>query len=320
MMYHLSAMFIAYIMDRLIGDPENWPHPVKGFGRLISGLDNRMNKGKGRKWKGTLMTLIVMLVVFVSSFFFTLLCYRIHPICGVIVEGLLVATTISATNLKQAAQQVYEPLRNKDIETARQKLSYIVGRDTEQLSEEEIVRGTVETVAENTSDGITAPLFWSLIGGAPFALVYRAVNTCDSMVGYQNERYGQFGYFSAKLDDVLNWIPARLTAVIMILVTRPVMSSHRKAWVILFRDARKHKSPNSGWGEAAVAALLGIQLGGTNTYQGEQSVSKPMGNANRKRTHKHILQTIMIMERTVLLFLLLSGMGGILIELAITRI
>src|SRR5699024_4768470 len=146
-------------------------------------------------------------------------------------------------------------------ETARQKLSFIVGRDTEELSEEEIVRGTVEMVAENTSDGITTPLFWSLIGGAPLAFVYRAVNTCDSMVGYQNDRYEQFGYFPAKLDDVLNWLPARLTAVVMMLVKRPMEITRKKAWAILFRDARKHKSPNSGWGEAAVAALLGIQLG-----------------------------------------------------------
>ena len=146
------------------------------------------------------------------------------------------------------------------------------------LDEGEISRGAIETVAENTSDGVTAPLFWALLGGAPLAMVYRATNTCDSMVGYKNERYKEFGWASAKWDDVMNWIPSRLTGMIMLLGNRPEKISYRKAWTILFRDAKKHPSPNSGWGEAAVASILGIQLGGINYYKGIISNRAKMGD------------------------------------------
>ncbi|ASK61856.1 adenosylcobinamide-phosphate synthase [Virgibacillus phasianinus] len=320
MIHHFAAIALAYILDLLIGDPERWPHPVRGFGRLISLLETQLNKGNYRKLKGLLMVLLIILTAFISSILLLSLCYQFHPVAGVIVEAVLIATTVSANNLKKAAMEVYRPLKNGDLAMARKKLSYIVGRDTEQLTEGEITRGTVETIAENTSDGITAPFFWSFIGGAPLALVYRAVNTCDSMVGYQNDAYQAYGWASAKLDDVLNWIPARLTAFVMVVVNRPIHTTTRNAWSILFRDARKHKSPNSGWGEAAVAALLGIQLGGTNSYQGTISISRKMGEIHVPLQAVHILQTITIMRRTVFLFLLCFMIGGIAIELANTWI
>ena len=147
--------------------------------------------------------------------------YQIHPLVGIIVEGILMATSIAHKSLKDAALEVYDPLQKEDYRNARLKLSYIVGRDTEQLGESEIVRGTVETVAENTSDGVTAPMFWAWIGGAPFALLYRAINTCDSMVGYKNDKYSEFGWASARMDDVVNWIPSRLTGFIMLWANRP---------------------------------------------------------------------------------------------------
>lgn len=149
------------------------------------------------------------------------------------------------------------PLAKGDMEEARVKLSYIVGRDTERLDEPGIVRAAVETVAENTSDGITAPLFWALIGGAPLALIYRAINTCDSMVGHTNDRYLDFGWASAKVDDIANWIPSRLTSVCIMLTQKPEHSTYEEAWGILLRDAPKHPSPNSGWGEGAVRPLWG---------------------------------------------------------------
>lgn len=200
---------------------------------------------------------------------------------------------------------------------ARKKLSCIVGRDTERLDEREIVRGTVETVAENTCDAVTAPLFWAFIGGAPLALVYRAVNTCDSMVGYQNSRYHEFGYFSAKADDVLNWIPARITGFLMLIANRPRKMRRGDAWRILLRDAKKHPSPNSGWCEAACACLLSVQLGGRNTYNGIVSERARMGEPFRELEHTDILRANRILTRTVFAFLLLLWLGGVLLEIAV---
>ncbi|QCJ42336.1 cobalamin biosynthesis protein [Bacillus sp. S3] len=317
--YHLVAITIAYFIDLVVGDPPDWPHPVRWIGMMISSLEKRWNHGKSKRWKGVLMLLFVLLFVFSIVTIVVLIGYKIHPLVGVGVESIVIATTIAQKSLKEAALEVYQPLKSGDIVEARTKLSYIVGRDTDQLDESEIARGTIETVAENTSDGVTAPLFWALIGGAPLAIVYRATNTCDSMVGHMNERYQAFGWASAKWDDVMNWIPSRLTGIIMLLGKRPERTDHKQAWTILFRDAKKHPSPNSGWGEAAVAALLGIQLGGRNYYKGMVSNRGKMGDPLGPIQSDHILKTNAILARTVFLFLLLLWLGGMLVEWAISR-
>ncbi|KIO61736.1 hypothetical protein B4065_1208 [Caldibacillus thermoamylovorans] len=233
-------------------------------------------------------------------------------------EAVLISTTIAQKGLQDAALEVYRPLQDHQLDEARKKLSYIVGRDTNQLDEREITRGAVETVAENTSDGVTAPMFWAFVGGAPLAFVYRAVNTCDSMVGYKNDRYHEFGFASAKLDDLMNWIPARLTGMLMILVNKTLQGSKKEAWQLLFRDAGNHPSPNSGWCEAAAAALLGVQLGGRNTYKGVVSRRAFIGNPLRPLTSNDIIETIKILKRTSLAFLILLWVGGVFIELANT--
>jgi adenosylcobinamide-phosphate synthase len=320
MSYHLAAIILAYIIDLFIGDPPNWPHPVKWFGSMIHFFDVHWNKGKHRKLMGFIMVFALVMLTFGISFFVVRICYQLHPVAGMLIEAIWISTTIAQKSLHRAALEVIRPLQAKNLPDARVRLSYIVGRDTESLPEKEIVRGTVETVAENTSDGITAPLFWSFIGGAPFALVYRLINTCDSMVGYKNEKYGEFGFASAKLDDVVNWLPSRLTAFVMMLSMRPKKTDLITAWSVLMRDARKHPSPNSGWGEAAVAAILEIQLGGTNFYKGRKSVRAFMGAALDSLQLQHIFETITIMKRTVSLFLLFMVLGGILIEVAFTWI
>jgi adenosylcobinamide-phosphate synthase len=320
MSYHFVAIILAYIIDLLIGDPPNWPHPVKWFGRMIHFLDVHWNRGKHRKWKGFMMLLTLITLTYSISFFVVCICYQIHPIAGMLIEAVMISTAIAQKSLRNAAMEVIRPLQTRNLPDARVKLSYIVGRDTESLPEQEVVRGTIETVAENTSDGVTAPLFWSFIGGAPLALVYRLINTCDSMVGYKNEKYGEFGFASAKLDDAVNWLPSRLTAFVMILSMLPKKTNLKTAWSILMRDARKHPSPNSGWGEAAVAAILGIQLGGTNFYKGRKSVRALMGDALESLQLHHIFETITIMKRTVFLYLLLMVLGGIFIEMAIAWI
>jgi adenosylcobinamide-phosphate synthase len=315
---HLFALTIAFVLDRIVGDPLSWPHPVKWIGALISMLDKRYNQGSNRKWKGLMMLFIVLLAVCVPAFLISTFAYQMHPLVGIIVEGILIFTTIAQKSLKEAALEVYHPLQKNDFDEARRKLSYIVGRDTEQLGESEIVRGTVETVAENTSDGVTAPLFWALIGGAPFALLYRAINTCDSMVGYKNDRYLDFGWASARMDDVVNWIPSRLTGFIMLLANQPKQIETKTAWRILFRDAKKHPSPNSGWCEAAAAALLGVQLGGVNTYKGIVPNRALMGDSLDPLERNDIVKMNTILSQTTFFFLLILWLGGVLIDMAIT--
>ncbi|MBM4763258.1 adenosylcobinamide-phosphate synthase CbiB [Bacillus sp. B15-48] len=317
---HLVALTFAFVIDLIVGDPPKWPHPVKWMGFLISKLEKSLNNGKFKKAKGMLMLFTVLVIVGGLSILLVIFAYRTHLIVGIAVESLLISTTIAQKSLKEAAITVFEPLNKGKLEEARLKLSYIVGRDTDQLNEAEITRATIETVAENTSDGITAPLFWALIGGAPLALIYRAINTCDSMVGYKNEKYKQFGWASARLDDVVNWFPSRLTSFCMLIVNQPEFISRSEARKIVKKDAPKHPSPNSGWGEAAVAAILGVQLGGINFYKGLVSNRATMGNPLIQLEKNHILKTNTIVTRTIPVFLILLWVGGILSEMAITWI
>jgi adenosylcobinamide-phosphate synthase len=318
MVYHLISITFAYFIDRLVGDPPHWPHPVRWMGTLITFFEKRWNNGKWKKGKGMGMLLFVLFFVFAITKLFVLIGYQIHPFVGIGVESIIISTTIAKRSLKEAALEVYYPLKKGDLVDARKKLSYIVGRDTDSLNEGGISRGAIETVAENTSDGVTAPMFWAFLGGAPLAMVYRATNTCDSMVGYLNERYKQFGWASAKWDDLMNWIPSRLTGMIMLIGNRPEKIGYRRAWSILYRDAKKHPSPNSGWGEAAVAAILGVQLGGINFYKGIISIRAKMGNPIYPIQAKHIKEANSILERTVFLFLLFLWIGGMIIDLAFT--
>ncbi|WHY56712.1 adenosylcobinamide-phosphate synthase CbiB [Peribacillus simplex] len=313
--YHLFAVTLAFFLDLLIGDPPNWPHPVKWIGTMISKLDLAFNRGAYKKRNGLFMLIIVLSVVLLITGLTVYLAYWIHPLAGILWEAVVISTTIAQKGLKQAGMDVCHPLNERDFPEARLKLSYIVGRDTADLDESEIVRGTVETVAENTSDGITAPMFWAAFGGAPLAMMYRAINTCDSMVGYKNDKYGQFGWASAKLDDIVNWIPSRLTGFLMLLSSKSGHHGPGARWKILFNDAKKHPSPNSGWCEAGVAAILGIQLGGRNMYKGIVSDRARMGVPLVRLEAKHIPKTITIMHRSSFLFLLMLWLGGLILDI-----
>ncbi|QKY68693.1 adenosylcobinamide-phosphate synthase CbiB [Lentibacillus sp. CBA3610] len=310
LIYHIVSITLALLIDRIIGDPPSWPHPVRWIGALISWLDRRLNKGIQRKAKGVMLLVMVMLAVFSVTCLLVWVAYQFHTITGIAAESVIIATTIAQNDLKKAAMDVYQPLKNGDIQTARQEVSMIVGRDTHNLNESGITRATVETVAENVSDGITAPLFWALFGGAPLAMVYRAVNTCDAMVGYNNERYCHFGWASARFDDIINWLPSRITGVCMIAVCPSPFMTKSQTFHALKIEASKHPSPNSGWGEAAVALLLGVQLGGTNYYQGKKSERAIMGLMQRKLQKGHIKAAISIMVRTNRFFLILLWLGG----------
>lgn len=300
-------LMAAIGLDFVIGDPRWLPHPVVLIGKLISFLEKRWNRGKGKLWKGICLCATVVLLVYFLSLSLVLLAYQLHPIVGMFIQVYVISMTIAIKGLSSAAKEVLVPLEKGNLTEAREKLSMIVGRDTEHLSETEIVRGTVETVAENTVDGITAPLFWAIIGGAPLALVYRAINTLDSMVGYKNERFRQFGWASARLDDLVNWIPARLTAISMWLAAYFIKGSNiSNGWKTTWRDSKKHPSPNSGWSEAMVAGLLGIQLGGINYYQGEKSVRAQMGDPLRTMVSCDIEKTIRYMHGGWIVFFLIG--------------
>ncbi|WP_243292248.1 adenosylcobinamide-phosphate synthase CbiB [Bacillus sp. FJAT-47783] len=319
MVNHLICIGLAYILDKVIGDPKSIPHPVRFFGAFISYFDKKWNKGSSKKWKGIWMILIVTIFFTLIAGGFVFVSYRLHVLFGLFIETVIITFMIAEKSLKEAAVEVYEPLARNDMAQARIKLSWIVGRDTDTLGEEEIVRGTVETVAENTSDAVTAPLFWTLIGGAPLAVFYRVANTADAMVGYRNEKYEQFGYASAKLDDLLNYIPSRLTAFVMIFVNR-TSRAKKECFRLIRRDAKKHPSPNSGFPETAMAALLGVQLGGRNTYKGIVSTRAKLGDAIHALKANHIQRSVQIMERTNACFVLLLILGGGLIAMAVTWI
>ncbi|SER83232.1 adenosylcobinamide-phosphate synthase CbiB [Salipaludibacillus aurantiacus] len=304
----IILMGAAVLLDLVFGDPKWLPHPVVGFGKLISFLEKKLNKGSGRqkRRRGVLLTAVIVTIVYGASFLLLSLFYNIHWLAGTVLEAWLISTTIAIKGLKEAALNVAVPLSQGRLADARHQLSMIVGRDTEDLDESSIVRGTVETVAENTVDGITAPLFWALIGGAPLAMAYRAVNTMDSMVGYKNERFYSFGWSAARLDDLFNWLPARLTFLTMLAGALFVPGARiTHAFKMTLRDARKHPSPNSGWSEAAAAGLLGVQLGGRNTYNGVVSERAPMGEPLEKLRCCHIHRAITFMHGGWIVFLLL---------------
>ncbi|MGM0896864.1 MAG: adenosylcobinamide-phosphate synthase CbiB [Bacillota bacterium] len=317
MIYHVLAIGIGLLLDRLIGDPPTWPHPVRWIGSLINWLKERLNIPVHAFRNGFVMLFIVLAIVASATIAAVTAAYAIHPAIGVVAEALLIASGLSQKSLKQAATDVYTPLVQGDFALARTKLSWIVGRDTETLGESEITRGVVETVSENTSDGITAPMFWALLFGAPGLWVYKAVNTCDSMVGYKNKEFHAFGFASAKFDDVLNYVPSRVTGLLIVLFTRNDSGMPlNKRLSIWLRDARKHPSPNSGWLEAATAVQLGIELGGVNSYGGVQSIRAKMGEPLFQLEAKHIKCAVSQMNIAAISFFALIAIGGILLEIA----
>ncbi len=308
------TIILAYYIDLIVGDPPKWPHPVKLFGRFINFCERQFNQGRLRRLSGVVSLISLLIIVYFFTIFLLSYLYKMDYILGFIIESILIATTISQKGLKQAALFVYHPLKNNNLLTAREKLSWIVGRDTVNLSEKEITRATVETVAENTTDGITAPLFWAFIGGAPLALVYRAINTCDSVVGYKTEELQAFGWASARLDDLVNWIPARITGLLMLLTTKSSLHNYKANLLSLIKNAKKHKSPNSGWNEAAVAIILNVQLGGINTYKGKITKAPLLGHPINELAVDDIIKTIQIMNRATKLFII----GGVVIVIAFT--
>lgn len=270
-----SVLVAAILLDLLLGDPRWLPHPVVLIGKMIAFLEKLLRRSVPNE---RLAGLLLLLITVCSTYGLALAAVRgasaAHPYAGWVVATLMAWTTLAARSLHRESGLVAAALERGDLAEARRYLSYIVGRDTATLDEPEIWRAAVETVAENTTDGVIAPLFFLLLGGPPLALAYKAVNTLDSMVGYKNERYLRFGWASARCDDLANYLPARLTGLLMVLASPLLGLSLCGSWRIMVRDGRNHASPNSGISEAAAAGALGVRLGGTNSYFGKP-VPKP---------------------------------------------
>jgi adenosylcobinamide-phosphate synthase len=269
----LGVKFLAVcLLDMALGDPRWLPHPVRMMGTVIQGCERLIfalcDRAFTKRVAGIVLALGLPYACFVIVHAIIRYAGHMNEILGVVTWIVLGYTTLAARDLWNHAMHVYQAMMEHGLPAARLAVSQIVGRDTTQLSEPDVVRATIESVAENTSDGIVAPLFYLALGGPSLAMAYKAINTLDSMVGYRNERYRDVGWASAKLDDVVNWIPARLTALSIIAASSLLLRSGQASWLICRRDAHKHLSPNSGWPEAAMAGALGVQLGGANAYDG----------------------------------------------------
>ncbi len=307
-------VIIGFLLDAVFGDPYNMPHPIRLIGNLISKLDKllyRDDTSDRQKFiRGMILALTVIVLSAVCPLIILIICYRINIYAGIIVQGMMCYYLIAAKCLKTESMKVYSAIEKDDTEGARYAVSMIVGRDTDRLDRNGIIKAAVETVAENTSDGVTAPLFYMIIGGAVLGFVYKAVNTMDSMIGYKNDKYMYFGRFAAKLDDILNYIPARLTAVFMIIAAFISGDNGRNAFKIWRRDRRKHKSPNSAQTEAVCAGALEIQLAGDAYYFGKLLKKdtigddlRPIENEDIKRANVLMYVTSVLMPAVMMLII-----------------
>lgn len=304
---HMTALAAGIVIDVIIGDPHNIPHPIRWIGRLIAFCEKMLyGKDRGRVSQlimGALLWLIVCFITFAATVIVLAASYRVSLVLGVVVEAALTAYTLAAGSLRDESMAVYHKLCDNDLEGARQKLSMIVGRDTMALDEAGVTRAAVETVAENTSDGVIAPLIYLALFGPCLGLLYKAINTMDSMIGYKNERYEYFGRFAARTDDVANFIPSRISAVFMITVSSILSVFRYKvdpkgAARIWWRDRYKHKSPNSAQTESVCAGALSVRLGGDGTYSGVL-VRKPyIGDDTRPIEAEDIRRAITLMFAT----------------------
>lgn len=306
----MIVMTAAFALDMLLGDPRFLYHPVRIMGNMISGLESLYRKIFGKKEKAAGFAMVITMVAFWSILpaAVLLILYRINIYAGLVVEIFMGYQMIAAKDLCVESGYVYEALKCGDIELARKKVSMIVGRDTDRLDAEGITRAAVETVAENASDGVIAPLFYLAISGGAGAYLYKAINTMDSMTGYKNEKYINFGYAAAKLDDIANYIPARISGLLIIISAFILSYDGCNAWRIFKRDRYNHKSPNSAQTEAACAGALNIRLAGDAWYFGELYKKPYIGDDNRKIECDDIKKAHMLMIVSSIVFIVAAEM------------
>lgn len=306
----LLILLLALFFDFIVGDPRWLLHPTQIMGTGISWLEKCFYRTNSFSYQ-LLSGAFIVIIIVVASWLITWGLLRIVEglyWLKIILAGWLLSTTIAPRGLALAGLSIYKTLAAGDLATARRLTGSIVGRDTDSLNEQEVIRATVETVAENTADGVIAPLLYFYLGGVPLAMVYRAINTLDSMLGYKNERYLYFGRAAARLDDLANLLPGRLSGLALCIAAIP-LGKGLQAWSIMWRDAGKHPSPNSGYPEAAVAGALGVQLGGVNYYQGKPSQRALLGEAVVRLQRQHILQAVYLMIMATLIVATVGGFG-----------
>ncbi|MFI3322120.1 MAG: adenosylcobinamide-phosphate synthase CbiB [Rikenellaceae bacterium] len=284
MNYILISLIIAVSLDTILGDPYKIPHPIRLFGNLISFFESRLNLGDKRKFKGAVMWLVLLSSTF-GFFYFADYMLSSYPIIHTIWIGIFTYFGLSNRCLIEEGIKVEKKAQTGDVVAARKQLSMIVGRDTDKLSLSQIRSSVIETLSENLSDGVVAPLFFWAIGGVPLMMCYKMINTLDSMVGYKNDKYLKFGFVSAKMDDIANYIPARITALLMVLVTLS-----RRGFKFIFKYGNSHSSPNSGYPESAIAGILDCRLGGANYYFGKEVIKPYIGENPRELQHNDIIK------------------------------
>lgn len=311
MKWSVLALGIGFCIDLIVGDPMGFPHPVVLIGKLISFLEKQLRKlfpktPLGEQSAGALLWILVVSVSTALPALVLFLAFQLSPWLRLVLESLMCWQILAVKSLRQETMKVYHALKSGDLEKARFAVSMIVGRDTAKLDEAAITRAAIETVAENTSDGIVAPLLFLAIGGAPLGFFYKAVNTMDSMLGYVEPPYQNIGLVPAKMDDVMNFIPARLSAFFMLFAGLFLRLDLKNGWKIFRRDRKKHASPNSAQTESVCAGLLGIRLAGDAWYHGVLHKKEYIGDALREVTLEDIPKTCRLMFVTALLSLLFA--------------
>ncbi|HBD64069.1 MAG TPA: cobalamin biosynthesis protein CobD [Clostridiales bacterium] len=306
----MLPLILGYGIDMIIGDPQGFPHPVRLIGNFISFMERNLRRGcrneEDERKAGMILWFSAVGASFIVPLAILLIASRISGTLALIVESIMCYYILATKSLKDESMKVYLSLKDNNLQEARRNLSYIVGRDVDKLDEGAIARAAVETVAENTSDGVIAPMLYILIGGAPLGFMYKAVNTLDSMVGYKNKRYINMGRFSAIADDVANYIPARLSAYIMVAAAFILNMDYRKALEIYRRDRYNHKSPNSAHTEAVSAGALNIMLGGDNYYGGVLVPKPSIGDPDREVEAEDIRRVNRLMNAASILCLFIG--------------
>lgn len=300
LMLVLIPLVAGYVLDLLLGDPRRLPHPVVLFGNLIGWIERKWNKGRCRFLKGGVVAVVYPLGVLAAGWGVAWCAQAVGVWCSVLVATVFVFYGLANRSLIQEGGEVIRALREQGLEAGRKRLSWIVGRDTSELTPKEIYTAVLETMAENLSDGVVAPLFYYAIGGFPAMMAYKMVNTLDSMIGYRDERFRQFGCCAARLDDALNYFPARLTALFM-----AVVAYRRGLFRFILRNCYMHASPNSGFPESAMAGILDCRFGGAHVYHG-LLVDKPyIGDNDREVGYADYLKAVQVNQRVTLLAVIL---------------
>lgn len=324
------ALLIGWGMDLLIGDPAKLPHPIVWFGRMIAWGERRLNRGGRRMMKGAAMAIVYIIGVFAVVLIGRDIAYGTPPLappligagnaCGVVFDAVIVFYCLAGTTLIREVRAVFLAV-DRSLDEGRRQVARIVGRDTGELSAQEVRTAALETLAENLSDGVIAPLFWLALLGTPGMMAYKMVNTLDSMIGYRTERYREFGCWAARIDDAANYIPARLTAMLMLMVSPLILLASRQMPTdsrlslmqrlrFVFHNARRHASPNSGWPEAALAAILDCQFGGPHTYFGQLFPKPFIGTNPRPLTTGDMKTAVRVNRAAEILMVALLALAG----------